>query len=323
MSGIDRVDHRYDLYVHVGGATHFLRWEIPEFKKYFNIVESPSDNAILISFGPDVLEEASTLPALERFAVLFPGFGHNPLYNKKINKLHTSAIQKFKGVFINPGPLELAYSDLDNIYLYPFSVDTNLVKLKKYRKKIKTLIHVSNDGLQKDWERSESIMRLTGMKYEVYPPRNTRFYDVEIKKNIAKNKVRSVFSLQPKNYLPHGYVSHEKVIKKYQSYDGFVHIARDIKHPVLIDGKYTASLIEAGLTGAILFWHDTFSLGNNLKTVFSLPLDPDAAAKEIVRISATIDVEKHSRETRQEMLDTFSPEVSVRTRVEKILSLIN
>lgn len=315
-------EHKYKLYIHVGGATHFLRWEIPEFKKYFDIVDHPSGDVMLISFGPDVLVEASTLPAKERFAVLFPGFGHNPLYNKEIGKIHRDAIKKFKGVFINPGPLELAYRGLKNIYLYPFSVDVDLVKFKKYRTKINTLIHVSNDGLQKDWKRSEKIMQLTGKKYEIYPPRNMRFYDIEVKKNEIKNQVRAAFRLKTKNYLPHGYVAHEKVIKKYQSYDGFVHVARDIKHQVLIDGKYTASLIEAGLTGAILFWHDTFYLGNNLKTVFPLPLDPKAAAKEIDRIAKSINVKEHSKKTRQEMLDTFNPEISVKIRADKMLELV-
>jgi hypothetical protein len=315
------VTEKPDLYVHVGGATHFLRWELPEFQKYFNIVKEPSDKTILISFGPDILEEASKLPALERFAVLFPGFGHNPLYNNQIKKIHFKAIKNFKGVFINPGPLEIAYHGLKNIYIYPFSVDTNLVKLKRYRNRIKSLIHVSNDGLQKDWERSESIMKLTKMKYEVYPPRNSRFYDREVRINNIKNKLRSIVNLQTKIYLPHGYVSHEKVIKKYQKYDGFVHVARDIKHQVLIDGKYTASLIEAGLTGSILFWHDTFSLGNSLKTVFSVPLDPDEAAEEIKRIAATINVKQHSKDTRREMLETFNPVVSVKIRADIMLSL--
>ena len=311
------------LYLHVGGATHFLRWEVPEFEKYFILVDKPSKKTPMLSFGPDVLYEASQLPASQKFAVLFPGFGHNPVYNKEINKLHRDLIKNhFDAVFINPGPLEIAYKGLKNIYHYPFSVDTSLVKMKSYRKRIRNLIHVSNDGLQKDWERSEAIMRKTGFEYEVYPPRRKSFFDREETKNKLKNKIRKLAGIAPKNYLPHGYVSHEKVVKKYQSYDGFVHIARDIKHQGLIDGKYTASLIEAGLTGAILFWHDTFGLGNHLKTVFSLPLDPDEAAKEIIRIANTIDVEEHSKKTRQEMLETFNPKDSVKIRSDVILSLL-
>lgn len=309
------------LYIHVGNATHFLKWELEEFSKYFEIVQSPAKEALLLSFGPDVLVEASTLPAKERFAVLFPGFGHNPLYNHELNKLHRSVIKKFKGVFVNPGPLEIAYKGLKNIYLYPFSVDTKLVACKKYRTSVKSLLHVSNDGLQKDWQRSEKIMHLTGKKYEVYPPRNNHFYDKEVKRNEIKNKLRSIIHIKKRNYLPRGYVMHEKVIKKYQKYDGFVHVAKDIKHQVLIDGKYTASLIEAGLTGCILFWHDTFSLGNDLKTVFSLPLDPVEAAEEINKICHSIDIKKHSEATRAEMLAKFNPTTSVKIRVEKILEL--
>lgn len=312
-----------DLYLHVGGATHFLRWEIPEFEKHFTLVDKPNKNTPLLSFGPDVLKDASELPASMRFAVLFPGFGHNPVHNEEIKKLHRDLISSyFTAVFINPGPLEIAYKGLKNIYQYPFSVDTNLVKHRAYRKRIRSLIHVSNDGLQKDWERSQTIMMKTGLRYEVFPPRNQKFFDREVMRNDFKNKLRQLIGVKQKKYLPHGYVSHEKVIKKYQSYDGFVHIARDIKHKGLIDGKYTASLIEAGLTGAILFWHDTFSLGNNLKTVFSLPLDPDEAAKEIVRIARTINVEEHSRKTREEMLDTFNPQRSVKIRADVILSFL-
>jgi hypothetical protein len=109
------------------------------------------------------------------------------------------------------------------------------------------------------------------------------------------------------------------VIKKYQQYDGFVHVARDIKHPQLIDGKYTASLIEAGVTGAILFWHDTLQLGNSLETVFSLPLNEKSAAAEIMSIRNSLDVRKHSQRTREEMLDTFNVQKSVRIRAERIL----
>ena len=117
------------LYIHVGQATHFLRWEIPEFAKYFTIVDKPDDTTVLLSFGPDVLEEASALPALKRFATLFPGFGHNPTHNLERRKAHHALIKKFDGVFINPGPLEIAYKGLKNISLYPFSVDIDLIKV--------------------------------------------------------------------------------------------------------------------------------------------------------------------------------------------------
>lgn len=308
------------LYIHVGQATHFLRWEIPQFEKYFILVDSPAPDIPLLSFGPDVLEEASKTPASKRYAVLFPGFSHNPVYNPEIKKLHRRLIKNyFHIVFINPGPLEIAYKGLENISFYPFSIDTKLVTLKSYRKKLNSLIHISSDFPQKDWQLSESIMRNTGLTYEVYPPRNPEFFERNLTLNARKNKIRKKLNLKEKTAPPRGYLNHEKIIKKYQQYDGFVHVARDIKHPLYLDGKYTASLIEAGITGAILFWHDTFGLGNNLETVFNLSLDTEKAAQEILDIRSSIDVYKHSRLTHEEMMDTFNPSDSVSIRAEKIL----
>lgn len=307
------------LYLHVGQATHFLRWEIPEFNKYFTLVDSPSKDIPLLCFGPDVLEEAAKLPASKRYAVLFPGFAHNPVYNPDIKKLHRRLIaSRFSAVFINPGPLEIAYKGLENVLFYPFSIDTELVQVKNFRKNINSLLHVSSESPQKDWQRSEAVMQRTGLEYEVYPPRSAELHKRQYRTNKSLDKVRRILGMQPKN-IPYGYVKHELVVKKYQQYDGFVHVAKDIKDPIYIDGKYTASFIEAGMTGAILFWHDTFKLGNNLKTVFNLSLDPEKAAKEILEIRSSIDVEKHSQLTRQEMLDTFNPVESVRIRAEKIL----
>ena len=309
-----------NLYVHFKGATHFLSWELPYFKRYFNIVSYPSSSTVLLVFGPDALEEASTMPALKRFGVLFPGFGYNPLHNMEVRKRQTKIIKKhFETIFINPGPLELAYKGLNNITFYPFSVDTNLVKFKNYRKNIKSLLHVSNDGAQKDWQRSMEIMKKTGLPYLVYPPRDIQYYTRQQKINNLKNTIRKSIGIKKKNYLPIGYVNHKLVVSKYHKYDGFVHVAKEIVHPGLLDGKYTASLIEAGLTGSILFWHDTFNLGNSLETVFDLPVDTSEAANEIIRIKNNIDVFKHSKLTREEMFDTFNPEKSVSLRCNYIL----
>ena len=312
------------LYIHVNQATHFLKWELEEFSKYFDLQTEPSPSVILLSFGPDVLEEAAYLPASSRFAVLFPGFRHNPLYDLENRKLHLKIIKKyFNKVFINPGPLEIAYKTLNNVELYPFSIDTSLVGVKKYRKQINNILHVSSDSPQKDWQRSEAVMKNTGLPYEVYPPRNPAFFERVDKKNKLKNKLRSYIGIGLKQYLPLGYVDHKVVVKKYQQYDAFVHIARDIKDPNDgIDGKYTAAFIEAGLTGAILFWHDTYGLGNGLSTVFELPLDPKKAAEKILEIRSSVDVYEHSKRTHEEMMRVFNPETSVYIRAQKILESI-
>lgn len=311
------------LYIYVGRATHFLRWEMVEFAKYFELVDRPSSDAALLSFGPDVLDKAVEIPARKRFAVLFPGFGRNPVHNLELREAQCKVIKKFDQIFINPGPLEIAYAAMDNITLYPFSVDTDMVTCKAYRYDIKSLLHVSNDGPQKDWQRSERIMQKTGLKYEIFPPRDKAFLDNQVRRNTLKNKLRTKFGITPKQYLPYGYVDHAMVIKKYQQYDGFVHIAAEIPHPSVLDGKYTASLIEAGLTGAILFWHDTFNLGNGLETVFNLPKNEEKAAEMVLDIKKSIDVRAHSKRTREEMLATFNPARSVGIRAEKILSLLD
>lgn len=304
------------LYIHTGRATHFLQWEIPEFKKHFRLVRKPSKDVPLLAFGPDVLREAAGLPASKRFAVLFPGFGHNPLYNGDLLESQRKLIdQKYEHIFINKGPLQIAYKDFnqDKISLYPFSVDVKKIGNVTYRKALNSLIHVSNDAPQKDWRRSEEIMKKTGLAFEVYPPRSGSPSDTKTKKTIVNFW---------KKALPAGYVSHESVIERYKAYDGFVHVARDIKDRVHIDGKYTASLIEAGMSGSILFWHDTFGLGNDLETVFNVSLDPEKAAKEIIEIKNTINVEEHSKKTREEMVRIFNPQVSVAIRAKKIKELI-
>lgn len=308
------------LYIHVGQATHFLRWELPEFAKYFDIVDNPEDRIPMLVFGPDVLEEAIKLPASKRYAVLFPGFGHNPVYNRDINLKHRELITQYNLVFINPGPLEIAYKGLSNIVFYPFSIDVKKIKYKKPRNKVNKIIHISSDYPQKDWRRSEAIMKKTNLKWEVYPRRNLSHTPLSKVWANLKSKAYSYTGLDILKVLPHGYVDHKNVIKKYKKNDAFIHIAKDIKDPIYIDGKYTATLIEAGLSGCIIFWHDTFQLGNTLETVFDLPLDVDEAAAKITEILKEIDVKEHSLKTHQEMLEKFNPEKSVKMRVDAILN---
>lgn len=308
-----------ELYIHVGEATHFLRWELPEFSKHFKLVDTPSEKTPMLIFGPDVLESSLSLPALKRYAVLFPGFGHNPLYNMEIKAKHDALLPHYDLVFINPGPLEIAYREHKNIVFYPFSIDIEKVGYEGPRRKVKNIIHISSDYPQKDWGRSAEIMRKTGLKWEVYPKREE---DSAVKKVVLRlRKYLYQLTRIPLFELPvHGYVSHDSVVRKYKKSDAFIHAAKDIKDPLFIDGKYTATLIEAGLSGCIVFWHDTFNLGNTLETVFSVSLDPDTAAIQIKSIIAELNVKEHSEKTHQEMLDKFNPENSVRVRAEAIIN---
>lgn len=311
------------LFVHVGEATHFLRWELPEFARYFTLVDSPSPAAALMAFGPDVLEGAAALPAMARFAVLFPGFGHNPVHNLPLRERNRDLIAtSYRLAFINPGPLQIAYEGLPNVSFYPFSVDTSMVGVSRYRRKLDSLIHVSSEAPQKDWERSAEVMRLTGLRSTVFPPRIGRYHRVRRLENRLRGKASRALGLPEPALPPPGYVSHKAVIRRYRRYDGFVHVAREIDHPMYLDGKYTATLIEAGLTGAILFWHDTFRLGNHLETVFEVPLDPARAAERIREVRSSVDVSAHSRLTHAEMMDVFNPFDSVRIRAEAMLAAL-
>jgi hypothetical protein len=228
----------------------------------------------------------------------------------------------FRQVFINPGPLEIAYRGLADVSLYPFSIDTDLVRFRRARERLDSLLHVSYDNPQKDWRRSEAVMAKTGLRFEVYPPRDPVRLSRDHARRVRSARVARMFG-RHRHVLPVGYVSHRDTVRRYQAFDGFVHVARDVRHPEFIDGKYTASFIEAGVTGAILFWHDTWGLGNGLDTVISLPESTDAAAAQILEVRASADISALSRATREEMMDTFAPHHSVAVRAARMRDLLS
>ncbi len=182
---------------------------------------------------------------------------------------------------------------------------------------------MSHDNPQKDWQRSASVMAKTGLPFEVFPPRSARAiaeYDERARQ--ADDDRRRRGEAVPER-LPAGYFTHEETIEVYHRHDGFVHVARDVRHPEYIDGKYTAAFIEAGVSGALLFWHDTWGLGNNLETAFALPVDTRDAAARILDIRASVDIERHSLATREEMLATYNVNASVGTRARRMLELLD
>jgi hypothetical protein len=307
-----------------GRATHFLRWEVPYFRKHFDVVSYPGHDVILLAFGPDVLETAARLPALRRVAMLFPGFGRNPYHNLDYRAKALSTIEScYDLVFVNPGPLAEAYKSSEKVVTCSFTIDTKMIKCAKLRKSINSLIHVSADYPQKDWQRSELVMKMTSLPYEVFPPRSSTCYAFMTHVERHLNWYSRALGLPaPFRTTPAGYVPHRVVAKKYQQYDGFVHVAAEIPDAIHIDGKYTAALLEAGVTGAILFWHDTLGLGNDLETVFDLPVEPAAAASHILEIRSGLNVERHSRMTRDEIIEKYDPARSVECRASKIKELL-
>lgn len=314
---------RTKLHIHCGLATHFLRWEMPHWDREFELVAEPSEEADLLCFGPDAIWEAANLPARRRIAYLFPGFSCNPVHNKRLRHETLEALESaFHLVLINPGPLQLTYGHLPQVRLCPFSIDTSIVRPRRFRTEINRLIHISNDCPQKDHARSMRVMHLTGLARELFPPRDADYVDpFELDRMYINRHLADSGQDVQLQVMPPGYVPHRRIIEKYHENDGFVHIAGEIHDPMFLDGKYTATLLEAGLTGAILFWHDTFSLGNDFETIFALPKEPGLAAKKLLEIRGHLDVEAHSRSTSEEILDRCDPVRSVAIRSEAIRSL--
>lgn len=321
----------------VGTAPRFLRWELPYFRRYFDLVDEADEETVVLAYAPDVLEEAAHLPARLRVAVIFPGFGKKPY---RIEADRTAMLSLFERsydlVFVNPGPMEEAFRESGKLVVHPFSVDLGLIRFRGPRKRLESLLHVSAVGsAKKDWERSAEIMRQTGLRWEVFPPRDgleherlwgdaSPNWSTRARRELASFKAKHWHPLSrvttrlglPDLIVPQGYVRHSVVVRRYQKHDGFVHIARE--NPPHTDAKYTACLLEAGATGAILFWHDALALGNDFETIFSLSDDIETAAAAIVRLRREIDVEKHSRRTAEEIRDRCHPDAVVRARLAAI-----
>lgn len=283
------------MHVLVGEATHFLKWEMPHYERHFEIVPEPAADAILLVFGPDVLDRGAALLARRLVAKIFPGFRHHPVHQPDVRRRTRSLIDaRYDLVFVNPGPLSIAYRGSPKLSIVPIAIDVGRLRARGFRPRtaIDSLVHVSNHSPQKDRPRNAEIMALTGLPHEMFPPVGV-----------------------PRS-------SHDEVIGKYMEHDGFVHVAGR-PHPHYLDGKYTTCILEAGATGAILFWHNTIGAGGNeFETVFEVPLDPQLAAEEILRVRDEIDVEEHSRRTREEILRTCDPEKTVAVMAERIKELL-
>lgn len=312
------------LYIHAKAARHFLGWEIPNFRKWFEIVDAPSSNTALLAVGPDAMGEATSLPASHRFLVQYPGFGHNPLHDLEVRRQDLKLFaSEYELVFVNPGPLEIAYAECPQLVLYPPCVDTSKFPRFRARDRLDSLLHVSSRTAQKDWQRSAAIMKKSMLRHEVFPPRDERFLRREELRSQRSAHLRGALRIPHESALPFGYVRHSTTIAKYRAYDGFVHVAKDVKHPTMLDGKYTATVMEAALTGALIFWHDTLNLGNTFETVFDMPINTDLSAELIRDVRSSVDIRRHSELTREEFIEKVAPEKSVELRSTAMLEIID
>lgn|GEM_PF-1761052 len=305
-------------------ASHFARWERPYYARHARLARRPSAGVHLHAFGPDTIDEAAAAPARSRSIMLFPGFGWNPYYDLEQRRRTTEVLeQSFDVVFTNPGPIARALAHLPQMVTVPFSIAVDAIGFRP-RSTLDTLLHVSADYPQKDWERSRAVMEATGLTHEVFPPRGPgieAFWPRNVRLRSRLNYRLKRFGLPRIPVPPATYVPHARIIEKYVEHDGFVHVAAPT--PPFVDGLYTASMVEAGLTGALLFWHDTHQLGGTLSSVFEVPAEPARAAERILDIRASVDPAVRSRATRDEIADQYDPARAVAERFAHLHGLLD
>ena len=131
------------------------------------------------------------------------------------------------------------------------------------------------------------------------------------------------YELVPANGEEYFQRTNEQMIDLYQNADGFLHPGTIGPPPgYWCDGKYTVSLIEAGLSGCIIFWHDAMSVGNSMKTVFEVSLNPVEIAERIKDVVGSIDLDKHSTETSEEFRLKYGIENTVSEMMRVIQSCL-
>lgn len=313
------------LKIVVKQAHHFLKWEMPHFASEFELVENPAEDTVVLAFGPDVLEEAALMPAFKRVALLFPGFGFNPYHNSETKNTAVDLLKRsYNLILTNPGAIFEAFKADFNVVVHPFSIDVDSIfKFQRTRKTVENLVHISADSYQKDWERSAEIMALTKLPNEIFPPRGEKKVTLKSRIQWRYNKyIVKKLNPQKASLFFSGYTNHRTVMKKYRTYDGFVHIAAEKPHPLYLDGKYTASLLEAGATGAIVFWHDTFSLGNDFESVLSVDKEPSKAAEQIKQLIKSENIPHRSRLAQEEICDRCNPRQVVGLRKRAIENIL-
>jgi len=276
---------------------HFS-WLNEEFKKHFREVIVTND----VSFPAcreDVLFVNAHLGGFQnigcglKFGVLYPGFCFHPWKRPEQFDELKSIFSRYDGVFCHEGPVwESAKRDgtCPNFHLVPFCANTNGFKKTRKRDKFRRIIQVASPYEHKGRDISEAAMRLMPYEWELIPHKDQGFYvDYSILSDI------------------------------YQNADGFLHPGRVGPAPGhFCDGKYTVSLIEAALSGCIIFWHDAMELGNSMKTVFEVSLDPKEIAEKIQEVVNGIDLETHSTKTAEEFREKHGVENTVKKMVDVI-----
>jgi glycosyltransferase involved in cell wall biosynthesis len=131
------------------------------------------------------------------------------------------------------------------------------------------------------------------------------------------------WELYPQDNQLYGSIPHSRMIEIIQDADGFLHPSKIGEAPSCwVDAKYTVSLIEAGMSGCIIFWHDVMKHGNSMETVFEISQNPIEIAARIQEVVGSIDLEKHSQRTAEEFRNKHSIENTVKKKMDVITRFI-
>lgn len=265
---------------------HFNKWEKHLFKKYFREVvyhsleDDPKCEVIKkddVLFVYAMITLYNHVKCDNKFGIFYPGFGFNPFKNREKALKSGYLFDKYDAIFMNEGPIWETFKQFPNAILVQYSCDPNIFKKTRQRDTFKKIIQVAGKiGPFKGRHISTEVFKLLPYESELVPADS-----------------------DPVMYIPW-----ERLPEIYQNADGF--LSPNLIGPppeYQIDAKYQVSLIEAGMSGCIIFWHDCMGLGNSMETVFEIPSDPAGISQKIQEVVGSIDLEKHSALTAQEFYE--------------------
>jgi hypothetical protein len=282
----------------VGQIENFhFSWMNDEFRKHFReviVTSNPwfpanEDDVLLVNA---CLGSFYNLACKRKFGILLPGFGFHPYKRPEQFNEMKPVFAKYDAIFCDEAPVGEAVKrdgTCKNFHYVPICANSCDFKKTRKREKFRKIIQVASHGAEKGRDVSKQAMKLLPYECELIPRDNESYFQR----------------------------SQEQMIASYQEADGFLHPGRVGPAPgYFVDAKYTVSLIEAALSGCIIFWHDAMNHGNSMETVFEVSLDPKEIADKIQQVVGSIDLDAHSTKTANEFRDKYSTENNVKRMMD-------
>ena len=99
------------LHIHVRNGAHFLRWELAEYAKHFDLVSSPSSDSLLHGYATDALFDLHLMPARGRSAYILPGWiPSSPYFDEAVRIEISRYIDRHLDVaFVTRGPDSMVF----------------------------------------------------------------------------------------------------------------------------------------------------------------------------------------------------------------------